>query len=104
MAEAAVKHPNHFSAFFTLPWQDPDAAVREAERCVRELKLPATLLTGRPDGERFIGDARFDPVLAKLAKLDAPLYIHPGAPLHAVQQPYYSGFNPDLSARLSLFG
>lgn len=104
LAEAVAKHPDRFSAFFTLPWQDPDEAVREAERCVLELRLPGTLLTGRPDGEHFIDDARFEPVLAKLAELDAPLYIHPGPPLHAVQQPYYGGFNPDLSGRLSLFG
>lgn len=104
IAETIARHPDRFSAFFTLPWQDPDAAVREAERCVRELKLPATLLTGRPEGHAFIDDARFEPVLAELAELDAPLYIHPGPPLHAVQQPYYGGFNPELTARLSLFG
>ena len=80
------------------------AAVREAERCVRDLKLTATLLTGRPGPGVFIDDPRFEPILAKLAELDAPIYVHPGPPLHAVQQPYYGGFNPDLSARLSLFG
>lgn len=104
LASLIEAFPNRFSAFFTLPWQDPDAAVREAARCVRELKLSATLLTGRPGDQVFIDDPRFEPVLAKLAELDAPLYIHPGPPLHAVQQPYYSGLNPDLSARLSLFG
>lgn len=104
LAEAIARHPDRFSAFFTLPWQDPDGAVREAERCVRELHLPATMLTGRPGGEQFIDDARFEPVLAKLAELGAPIYIHPGPPLRSVQQPYYSGFDPDVSARFSLFG
>lgn len=104
LADAVAKHPTRFSAFFSLPWQDPEAAVREAERCVRDLKLPATLLTGRPDGEAFIDDARFEPILARLAELDAPLYLHPGPPLHAVRKPYYGGFHPDVSARLSLFG
>jgi predicted TIM-barrel fold metal-dependent hydrolase len=104
LAEAVAKYPNRFSAFFTLPWQNPEEAVREAERCVRKLNLPATMLMGRPNGEHFVDDACFEPVLAKLAELDAPLYIHPGPPLHAVQQPYYGGFNPDLTARLSLFG
>ena len=104
LAEAVAKHPNRFSAFFTLPWQNPEEAVREAERCVRDLNLPATMLMGRPIAERFIDDARLEPILAKLAELDAPLYIHPGPPLHSVQQAYYGGFNPDLTARLSLFG
>jgi predicted TIM-barrel fold metal-dependent hydrolase len=104
LAEAVAKHPGRFSAFFSLPWQDPDAAIREAERCVRDLKLPATMIIGRPADHMFLDDPRFDPVLAKLAELDAPLYIHPGPVLHEVQKPYYSGFNPDLTARLSLFG
>ncbi|MBL4801940.1 MAG: amidohydrolase [Emcibacter sp.] len=104
MAEAVAKHPGRFSAFFTLPWQNPEAAVREAERCVRVLKLPATLLTGRPANNHFLDDPRYEPVLAKLAELDAPLFIHPGPPLEAVRKPYYDGFNPDLTARLSLFG
>ncbi|QIG78624.1 amidohydrolase family protein [Stakelama tenebrarum] len=104
LAEAVARHPRRFSAFFTLPWQDPDGAVREAERCVRELGLPATMLTGRPGGEHFIDDARFDPVLSTLAELGAPIYIHPGPPLHSVQRSYYSGFDPDVSARFSLFG
>lgn len=104
LAESAAKHPDRFSAFFTLPWQDPQAAVREAERCVRELKLPATLLNGRPHGDAFIDDPRFEPVLTALAELGAPIYIHPGPTLPAVQRPYYAGFNPELTARLSLFG
>ena len=104
LAQAVAVYPNRFSAFFTLPWQNPEAAVREAERCVKQLKLPATLLTGRPMAEHFIDDARFEPVLAKLAELDAPLYLHPGPPMGTVQQAYYDGFHPDVTARLSLFG
>lgn len=104
LADAVAEYPNRFSAFFTLPWQNPEAAVREAERCVKILKLPATLLTGRPTAEHFIDDARFDPVLAKLAELNAPLYLHPGPPMATVQQVYYDGFHPDVTARLSLFG
>ncbi len=104
LAQAVGQHPDRFAAFFTLPWQDPDAAVQEAQRCVKELHLPATLLMGRPDGDVMIDDPRFEPVLAKLAELGAPLYIHPGPPLHAVQKPYYGGFNTEVSGRLSLFG
>ena len=104
LAEAVGQHPDRFSAFFALPWQDPDAAVREARRCVKELRLPATLLVGRPTDDALLDDARFEPVLAELAGLGAPLYIHPGPPLAAVQQPYYGGFNAEVTGRLSLFG
>ena len=33
-----------------------------------------------------------------------PLYLHPGAPLPQVREPYYSGLDKEVSARLSLFG
>lgn len=104
LARSAAEYPDRFSAFFTLPWQDTEAAVREAERCVNELRLPATMVSGRPAGEHFIDHERFDPILAKLAELGAPLFIHPGPPLPAVQQHYYSGFNDEVTARFSLFG
>lgn len=103
LAEAALRNPGRISAFFTLPWQDPAAAVREAERCVRELKLPGTLINGRPSESKFLDDPLYDDVLAELARLNAPIYIHPGAPLKQVQQPYYSGFNAEVEARFPLF-
>jgi uncharacterized protein len=104
LAEAVRKHPNRFGGFCTLPWQDTDAAVRELERCVQQLGIRATLLIGRPGKSVFLEDKQFEPILAKLAELDAPLYIHPGAPLLQVQQPYYGGLNKEVTARLSLFG
>lgn len=104
LAEAVARHPDRFGGFCTLPWQDPDAATRELERCVRELGLPATLLLGRPDETVFLDDARYAPVLAKLEELQAPIYIHPGSPLPAVQLFYYAGFDKEVTARLSLFG
>lgn len=104
LAEAVQKYPKRFGGFCTLPWQDPDAAVREIERCVQQLGLRASLLIGRPGKSVFLEDKQLDPILAKLAELDAPLYIHPGAPLLQVQQPYYGGLNKEVTARLSLFG
>lgn len=104
MAAAVAKYPGRFSGFFALPWQDPAAAVREAERCIHELGLPATLIIGRPVADAFLDDARFDPVLAALARLDIPLYVHPGPPMRVVQQSYYAGFNDEINARLPLFG
>ncbi len=104
LAEAVQRHPKRFGGFCTLPWQDTDAAIREMERCVRGLGIHATLLIGRPGKSTFLDDKQYEPILAKLAELDAPLYVHPGAPLLQVQQPYYSGLNKEVTARLSLFG
>ena len=103
LAAAVHANPARFAAFATLPWGKPDAAARELERAVVELGLKGALLTGRP-GATFLDDPRYEPVLAKLAELRVPLYVHPGPPLPQVREPYYGGFDKDLSARLSLFG
>ncbi len=103
LAETVRAHPGRFAAFAILPWQDPQAAAAELDRSVRSLGLKGTLLIGRP-GETFLDDPRYEPVLAKLNELKVPIYVHPGAPLVQVQQPYYGGFGKAVTARLSLFG
>ncbi len=60
--------------------------------------LRGMLINGRP-GNDFLNA----PVLASLAALKLPLYIHPGLPLPTVQAPYYRGFEAELTARLSMF-
>ncbi len=70
---------------------------------MKELGLVGTILFGRPD-HVFLDDPRFEPILAKLDELRVPIYLHPGIPLPAVQQPYYGGLEKQVSARLSLFG
>ena len=103
LAAIARAHPDRFAGFATLPWQDPQVAAAELERAVHELGLKGTLLIGRP-GQTFLDDPRYEPVLAKLAELKVPLYVHPGPPLPQVQLPYYGGLEKTVTARLSLFG
>lgn len=104
LAEIAHRYPSRFGGFFTLPWQDADAAAREAERAVNQLGLTATQLFGRAGEDAMLDAPQFDPILAKLEALDAPIYLHPGLPLRVVQQPYYSGFSKEVTARFSLGG
>lgn len=103
MAAACAKHPGRFAAFATLPWQEPDAAIIELERAVKQLGFKGALINGRPD-DAFLDDARFDALLAKFAELEVPLYVHPGLPVEAVRQAYYSGFDKEVDARLAMFG
>src|SRR6185436_1632328 len=44
MAEACVKHPKKFGAFAALPMQDPDAASKELQRCVKDLGFKGALV------------------------------------------------------------
>ncbi|MBV6886426.1 amidohydrolase family protein [Xanthomonas campestris pv. spermacoces] len=102
LALAAQAHPTRFAGFATLPWQAPEAAARELERAVKELGLKGALINGRP-GYTFLDDARYAPILAALDELNVPLYVHPGLPESAVQGLYYDGFEPEVTARLSMF-
>jgi predicted TIM-barrel fold metal-dependent hydrolase len=79
------------------------AAAAELHRSVTQLGLKGVLLMGRP-GARFLDDPAYAPVLEKLNDLNVPLYAHPGIPLPQVQQAYYSGFSPEVTAQFSLTG
>ena len=103
LAEAVRANPSRFSGFACLPWGQPQAAAEELERAVKELGFVGALLIGRP-GDTFLDDPRYEPILAKLNELGAPLYLHPGCPLPQVQAPYYGGLGTQVTARLSLFG
>src|SRR3954464_12401863 len=46
LAEQVAKRPSRFQAFAALPMQDPDAATRELERCVRDLGFRGSLVNG----------------------------------------------------------
>ena len=103
MAAAVAAHPDRFAGFATLPWQNPAAAAAELERAVKVLGLKGALLNGRPS-EHFIDHPDYDVLLSKFNELDVPLYLHPGVPVQNVQQAYYGGFSPEVTARLSMFG
>lgn len=103
LAEAIKTHPNRFAAMATLPWAEPEQALAELERSVKGLGLCGALLNGRPSDD-FLDNPRYGKLLAKFDELNVPLYLHSGIPVPAVQQAYYSGFDDEVTARLSMFG
>nr|WP_314739009.1 amidohydrolase family protein [uncultured Haemophilus sp.] len=103
LAAAIKKYPNRFAAMATLPWAEPEQAAAELERAVKELGLRGALLNGRPSDD-FLDHPRYEKLLVKFNELNVPLYLHPGIPVQAVQQAYYSGFDDEVTARLSMFG
>lgn len=104
LAQIIAKHPDRYSGFALLPWSNPEAAVKEAERAVNKLGFRAFLLAGRAYGNNFLDDPQATPILEALSALETPLYVHPAPPMLHVQQSYYAGFDDLLSARLSFFG
>lgn len=73
--------PERFRCFATLPLQDPDAAVKELERCVNELGFVGTMIQGHSD-LHYLDEPQFDEVWAALEEMDLPLYLHVGHPAH----------------------
>jgi uncharacterized protein len=89
LAAAIAGHPDRFAGFAHLPLRTPDAAADELERAVSTLGFRGAMLNGTTQG-LFLDDPRFDPVLARAAKLGVPVYIHPNVPPPAVYDAYYA--------------
>ncbi|MFD0056460.1 amidohydrolase family protein [Streptomyces sp. NPDC127168] len=69
-------HPTRFGGLAALPLQDPQAAVREAARAVRDLGMAGFLVNGHTNGH-YLDEPQFRPVWAALEELGAALYLHP---------------------------
>lgn len=103
-AGAAVQaHPDRFAAFAALPASHVDLAVAELERTVGTYGFNGALLPGHVRGT-FLDDASFLPIFETAAALDVPIYLHPRVPPPEVMRAYYSGFEPSVSAALSMAG
>jgi aminocarboxymuconate-semialdehyde decarboxylase len=76
MAEASRTHPDRFVALATLPLQDPEAAVAEAERAVTELGCRGIYLGTNVRGKELT-DPSFLPVFERIDALRAPIFLHP---------------------------
>lgn len=104
ICDVVKKHPDRYGAFALLPWSVPDAAVKETER-IKTMGFQGILLAGRASGgNEFLDDKRFLPILEACEALQLPIYVHPGASLNAVREPYYGGLGDEVSARLALHG
>ena len=95
LADEVAKRPDRFRGLAALPMQDPEAAVRELGRCVRELGFVGALVNGFTQ----MGDSanatyydlpQYRPFWAEVERLAVPFYLHPRNPLpqHA---PIYDG-------------
>ncbi|NGO52792.1 gamma-resorcylate decarboxylase [Allomesorhizobium camelthorni] len=86
LAEECAKRPDRFRAFAALPLQDPEAASRELERCVKDLGFVGALVNGfsqRSDTSDLLyyDLPQYRSFWATLAALNMPFYLHPRNPL-----------------------
>ncbi|MBD9516454.1 amidohydrolase family protein [Pseudomonas sp. PDM22] len=75
-AQMRADHPGRFGNFAVLPTPFTEAACREAIRALDELKAEGVVLLGSTDGV-FLGDERFDELMAELDRRAAIVFVHP---------------------------
>jgi predicted TIM-barrel fold metal-dependent hydrolase len=95
LAEQIKRHPTRFGGFAALPMQDPEAAARELERCVKQLGFHGFLVNGfsQVGDEKtvvYYDSPQFTDFWASAAALGTPFYMHPREPL-ASREPIYDG-------------
>src|SRR5712691_10116271 len=76
-AEHVARWPRRFGAFATVPMWTIEGALDEIAYCLDELAFDGVSLFASYE-EKFLGDARFDPVLAMLSERGAVVFVHPG--------------------------
>jgi aminocarboxymuconate-semialdehyde decarboxylase len=76
MAELAAQSGGRLYGLATVPCQDPAAAATEMRRAVQDLGLLGALI-GTTIEKVPLDDPRFEPLLATVAGLGVPLFLHP---------------------------
>ena len=77
MAELVARYPHHFPAFVaSLPMNNPDALMREAERAIRELGARGVQVGSNVNG-RPLDAPEFWPLYEYMGGVDLPIWLHP---------------------------
>ncbi|MGD0880338.1 MAG: amidohydrolase family protein [Acidimicrobiales bacterium] len=79
-AEAVESHPTRFGFFAILPMPDVDGSVAEAAYAIDVLGADGVVLLSSHHDGSYLGDPRFDAVLAELDRRSAVAFVHPVAP------------------------
>jgi 2,3-dihydroxybenzoate decarboxylase len=93
LAEQVAKRPDRFQGLAALPMQDPDLAVRELQRCVKDFGFKGALVNGfsqinDPNSAVYYDLPQYWPFWGEVEKLDVPFYLHPRNPLPSMAQIY----------------
>ena len=88
LANMVHTYPDRFAAgIATMPLNDPEAAVMEAERAIKDLRLRGVEIGTDLYGKAIDGP-EFMPLYEKMEQLDRPIFIHP---LGEFSTPDYKG-------------
>jgi predicted TIM-barrel fold metal-dependent hydrolase len=82
-AEVVASNPTRFGFFAVLPMPDTAGSATEAAYALDELGADGVVLMSSHADGSYLGDPRFDAVLAELDRRSAVAFIHPLAPAFA---------------------
>ena len=88
IAQTVQAYPRRFVGLGTLPMQAPDLAVRELERCVKQLKFPGVQI-GSHVNQQNLDDPVLFPVFEAAQELGAAVFVHPWDMLGKDRMPKY---------------
>jgi len=93
VAEGISRRPDRFRSFAALAMQDPDAACKELNRCVKDLGFVGALINGfsqigEEDTSVYLDEPRYRQFWAEVEKLNVPVYLHPREVLPSQQKGY----------------
>jgi predicted TIM-barrel fold metal-dependent hydrolase len=77
-AELVQRYPDRFASFVSLPLPHVDAALREMERGLDDLKMAGVAMNCSVFG-RSLAEAEFEPLYAEMSRRGVVLYFHPCA-------------------------
>ena len=81
-AELIAKEPKRFKGFASIPMDDPDAALRELDRALGELRLNGVIVLSNING-RALTDPRYRPFFQECDRRSVCVFIHPMIPANA---------------------
>jgi len=101
MAELVTKYRDRFcGALATLAMTNMDAALAEADRCIKDLKFKGVYLH-TPVDEKPLDSPEFLPLYEKMSQYDLPIVIHP---MRKIDHPDYLTEKESKYNMFSLFG
>lgn len=84
-ASLIAEHPKRFKGFASIPMDDPDAALAELHRALKDLKLNGVILTSNIRG-RYFDHPDYRPFFEEANRMQVCIFIHPMLPANA--EPY----------------
>ncbi|MDR3615210.1 MAG: amidohydrolase family protein [Candidatus Obscuribacterales bacterium] len=88
IAQIVSEHPQHFLGLGTVPLQNPDMAIKELERCVKDLGLSGVQIGSHVNDWNLDAPELF-PFFEAAAKLGAAVFVHPWEMMGETKMPKY---------------